>query len=198
MRGWSGRGAAAQWLTVAVLIVVLMTLARFHPDWFGNAETKYPEAAPRSGSYAAIDGDSFHLGKREIRLHGIDAPEYRQTCVAGDGVVKPCGKLAREELTNMVRSAGVTCTLIEYDRYRREVSDCMAGALNLNREMVRRGWALAYRKHSLAYVSAEAEARAAKRGIWAWRFVRPEDYRKRNRPLQGSMTGASHEDFKDE
>ncbi|MBL8790006.1 MAG: thermonuclease family protein [Rhizobiales bacterium] len=198
MRGWSSRGAAVQWLTVAVLILVLMTLARLHPDWFGLPDTRYPEAPPRMGAYSAIDGDSFRLGRREIRLHGIDAPEYRQTCSGSNGSAIPCGKMARDALSRMIGTAALTCRLVERDRYRREVSRCMAGPLDLNREMVRQGWAMAYRRHAHDYVSAEAEARAAKRGIWAWRFDRPEDWRNRNRNLHGSLTGAEAEDTGDE
>lgn len=192
------RGAAVQWLVVAVLVLVLVTLARLHPEWFANPETHYPEEPARIGRYDAIDGDSFRLGKREIRLHGIDAPEYRQTCTAADGAAVPCGKMARDALTRLTRNGEVRCALVEYDRYRREVSECTAGSTNLNREMVRQGWAVAYRKHSLAYAAAEDEARAAKRGIWAMRFDRPDVWRNRNRNLQGNMGGAAADDIKDE
>ena len=192
------RGAAAQWLVVAVLVLVLVTLARLHPEWFANPETRYPEEPARIGRYDPIDGDSFRLGKREIRLHGIDAPEYRQTCTTADGAAVPCGKMARDALTRLARNGEVKCALVEYDRYRREVSECTAGSTNLNREMVRLGWAVAYRKHSLAYAAAEDEARAAKRGIWAMRFDRPEVWRNRNRTLQGNMGGVATDEIKDE
>jgi endonuclease YncB( thermonuclease family) len=43
--------------------------------------------------------------------------------------------------------------------------------------MVRNGWAVAYRRFSEAYVGAEAEARAARRGIWSSRFEMPESHR---------------------
>lgn len=192
------RGAAVQWLVVAILVLVLVTLARLHPEWFANPETRYPEEPARIGRYDAIDGDSFRLGKREIRLHGIDAPEYRQTCTASGGTTVPCGKMARDALTRLTRNGEVRCALVEYDRYRREVSECTAGNTNLNREMVRQGWAVAYRKHSLAYAAAEDEALAAKRGIWAMRFDRPEVWRNRNRSLQGNMGGVATDEIKDE
>ena len=38
-------------------------------------------------------------------------------------------------------------------------------------ELVRQGWALAYRRYGLTYVGQEAEARAAERGLWATRFI---------------------------
>jgi len=196
------RGAAAQWLVVAVLVLLLVTLARLHPEWFANPETRYPEEPARIGRYDAIDGDSFRLGKREIRLHGIDAPEYRQTCTTADGAAVPCGKMARDALTRLARNGEVACALVEYDRYRREVSECTAGKTNLNREMVRQGWAVAYTKHlgtdPYNIAGAEAEAKAAKRGIWAMRFDRPEVWRNRNRNLQGNMGGVATDEIKDE
>lgn len=198
MRTWLPRGAAAQWLVVAVLVVMLVTLARLHPDWFANPDSRYPEEPARTGRYDAIDGDSFRLGRREIRLHGIDAPEYRQTCLSSNGDSVACGKMARDALTRLMRGGSIACSLVEYDRYRREVSECTAGAVNINREMVRLGWAVAYRKHSLAYAAAEDEARAAKRGIWALRFDTPEAWRKRSRNLQGNMGSAAEAEIKDE
>ena len=32
------------------------------------------------GQAKIIDGDTVHIGKNKIRLHGIDAPETNQTC----------------------------------------------------------------------------------------------------------------------
>ena len=43
--------------------------------------------------------------------------------------------------------------------------------------MVRLGQAVAYTQYTDAYVSAEQEARQAKRGIWRGRFMNPELYR---------------------
>ena len=32
------------------------------------------------GKAKIIDGDTIHIDKNKIRLHGIDAPEINQTC----------------------------------------------------------------------------------------------------------------------
>ncbi len=47
--------------------------------------------------------------------------------------------------------------------------------------MVSQGWALAYRRYSLDYVDEEADAQAARRGIWAGEFVRPWEWRRGER-----------------
>ncbi len=44
--------------------------------------------------------------------------------------------------------------------------------------MVSQGWALADRRYSLDYVDEEADAQAARRGIWAGEFVRPWEWRR--------------------
>jgi hypothetical protein len=53
----------------------------------------------------------------------------------------------------------------------------MVGATDVNRSMVASGYAVAFRRYSSDYVSAENSARANKRGIWAGTFQMPSDYR---------------------
>jgi endonuclease YncB( thermonuclease family) len=139
------------------------------------------------GALQVVDGDSLRRGGTDIRLHGIDAPEYRQTCRDKYGAEYPCGKQAMNALRSLVQEGEVSCTSIETDRYGRAVAVCKRGELEINAEMVRQGWAVAYTRHSLSYVRFEAEARRAKRGIWAGSFEPPEDYRARLRLVQGNL-----------
>ena len=180
------RNLAVQWATVLVLLGIVVAIQYFKPEWTGV------EVNPRSakdGNYIAIDGDSFKAGTVEIRLHGIDAPEYRQTCQEQNGKQQACGKLARDALSKLIRGRNIDCRIIDRDRYGRQVSVCRDGTLEINREMVRLGWAVAYRRHALGYVAAEREAKAARRGIWAWTFEMPEDYRNRSRAVEGNVVG---------
>jgi endonuclease YncB( thermonuclease family) len=144
---------------------------------------------PGTGGYEAVDGDSLRRGDTEIRLHGIDAPEYRQICSDGNGRDYACGKEAAAALRQLLGGQTVTCSSIETDRYGRAIAECKAGDLNINGEMVRRGWAVAYTRHSAGYVSEEAQARAAKRGLWQGRFENPEDWRVRHRVRHGDAAG---------
>lgn len=185
---------ATQWATVLVLLAVVAALAIWKPEWLSPEISSRPSGkGSGGGSYHAIDGDSFSLGETEIRLHGIDAPEYRQTCRDDGGKMQPCGKMARDALSALIRKGEVSCQVMDRDRYSRQVAVCKAGAVEINREMVRLGWAFAYRKHALAYAGAEREAKAARRGMWQWTVERPEDYRNRSRSFEGSLGG-----FKDE
>jgi endonuclease YncB( thermonuclease family) len=137
--------------------------------------------APETGSFTAIDGDSLRKGEREYRLHGIDAPELGQSCTRADGSSFPCGRNARDELRKLVRGEVLDCAIRETDRYGRLVADCRAGVNDINREMVRSGWAIAYRRHGTDYAADERAAREARRGIWQGEFETPERWRERHR-----------------
>ena len=160
---------------LAVLTLVLAAMKHF--GWIDLG----------AGELQVVDGDSLRRGDMDIRLHGIDAPEYRQTCRDKHGVEYPCGKQATNALRGLVGKREVSCSSIETDRYGRAVAVCRIGALEINGEMVRLGWAVAYLSHSLSYVRLEAEARRARRGIWAGSFEPPADYRARQHLVQGNL-----------
>lgn len=128
-----------------------------------------------------IDGDTLDVAGTRIRLHGIDAPESKQQCqVAGNPWA--CGVDAKLSLINAVQGREIECRGVKRDRYGRLIAICYAGETDLNAEMVRDGWALAYRQYAMDYVGDEAEARAAGRGIWRSQFVEPWEWRHAKRP----------------
>jgi endonuclease YncB( thermonuclease family) len=141
----------------------------------------FNQATVTPGNVDIIDGDSFRRGKDEIRLNGIDAPEYRQTCRDESGRNWDCGREAARALRSLVAGRMVECTGLDADRYGRLVSRCKVGDLVLNSEMVRLGWASAYTRHGTLYVREEEEARRARRGIWRGAFDLPEDWREIHR-----------------
>ena len=140
-----------------------------------------PQAAEITGRVSKfIDGDSFDIGGDHVRLFGIDAPEGRQDC-RRNGAVWRCGDDAAAKLRSLVQGATLRCTPRDTDEYGRSVSVCKNGSTDINAEMVRAGFALAYRRYSNDYVDEENEARSAKRGLWASEFARPWDWRRENR-----------------
>lgn len=134
------------------------------------------------GKARAKDGDSLRVGRREIRLWGIDAPEYDQACER-EGRAWDCGRAARSALASKVDGRAVECQVRDRDAYRRAVSVCrIEGRSTLNEWMVREGWAVDYRRYSKgAYARAERQARGERRGIWSGRFETPERYRHEHR-----------------
>ncbi len=137
-------------------------------------------AAEISGTATVTDGDTLRIEETRIRLHGIDAPEGRQSCRRG-GVDWLCGSEATETLRNLVAEQVVTCFETDRDQYGRTVAVCTAGDAELGAAMVWSGLALAYREFGLEYVRHEAAAESAGRGLWAGEFVAPWDWRRGER-----------------
>ena len=141
-----------------------------------------------SGRARVVDGDTLDIGRTRVRLHGIDAPESRQSCLA-DGRRWPCGERATRALDQRIGSRTVSCEERDRDRYGRSVAVCRAAGEDLNAWMVRAGWAIAYRRYSRTYVAEESSARAARRGLWRGDFVAPWDWRRGER-LAGAGGGS--------
>lgn len=126
-----------------------------------------------------LDGDSLVFDNRHrIRLAYIDSPELAQTCKAKHEW--NCGYQSKLKLIELIAGRPVECRKIETDKYNRIIANCYAGSISLNKEMVRSGFAIAYRRYSYEYVSEELEAMKAKRGIWSGQFELPEEYRVKN------------------
>lgn len=128
------------------------------------------------------DGDTLTVAGQTIRLWGIDAPEMHQDCTR-DGSSYPCGEVARSVLAGLIGESRLACSVHDRDRYRRVVAVCTtSGGGELNRMMVRAGWAVDYRRYSRgAYADDEAEARDSRRGLWGGGFTSPDEWRRRRR-----------------
>jgi endonuclease YncB( thermonuclease family) len=125
------------------------------------------------GRAVVNDGDTLTLEGERVRLRGIDAPEYTQTCRKAGGDYA-CGRMARKALVDLIGGRVVSCDGWQRDRYNRLLGACRAGDLDLNRSLVLAGWAVAYGN----YAAEERQARAARAGIWAGDFDRPQDWRR--------------------
>lgn len=165
-----------------------MVIALLAAVLFGLRQTGWLN--PESGGFTATDGDSLRKDGAEFRLNGIDAPELHQTCKNASGKDYACGREARNALRALVSGRTLVCAIIDTDRYGRAVAVCKAGERDINAEMVRLGWAVAYRRHSLDYVDEERAARQAARGLWQGGFEMPEDWRSRHRDelVRGGMS----------
>ncbi|MDO1560125.1 thermonuclease family protein [Brevundimonas sp. 2R-24] len=129
-----------------------------------------------SGSAYVIDGDTLRIGDERIRLHGIDAPELRQTC----GPLA-CGAESRARLVAIIGRRPVNCTGRSRDRYRRIIATCRVAGRDIAGALVGEGWALAYVRYSRDYLTEETRARRQRLGMWTTEFVPPEDWRRGRR-----------------
>lgn len=132
------------------------------------------------------DGDSITVlddtrTQHKIRLTGIDAPERRQAF----------GNVAKESLAEQVAGQSVAVEWDKVDRYGRKVGKVLLGGLDSNLVQVKRGLAWHYKKYEReqspadrqSYAAAEAEARAAKLGLWRDAApLPPWDFRRNGKP----------------
>lgn len=118
-----------------------------------------------SGRVVGIsDGDTLTVqtdGGRwvRVRLAGIDAPEHDQ----------PYGTAATRSLAALALNRTVRVRKVAEDDYGRVVGVVVAGGRDLDAEQVRRGMAWVYRQYarSRRLYALEAEAKRARRGLWA-------------------------------
>ena len=132
------------------------------------------------GKAEVIDGDTIHIEEKKIRLHGIDAPEMKQTC-SHKKIAWNCGLESKKYLTNLTFNKNIRCESNDKDRYKRYIAICFVDNLNINEEMVKSGWAIAYRYYSLDYINEENFAKKNKSGIWKGEFEEPYLFRKKNK-----------------
>ncbi|EAK1467871.1 thermonuclease [Campylobacter upsaliensis] len=130
-----------------------------------------------------IDGDTIellaktskenpynHIIKLKIRLYGIDAPELKQAY----------GKEAKEFLSALVLKQEVSLIIENKDKYERIVGTIFLKGKDINKEMVKNGYAHAYESFSKKYLAEQADAKMFKLGLWQdERAVKPSEFRRK-------------------
>lgn len=125
------------------------------------------------------DGDTIKILRDRtevrVRLEGVDCPESSQ----------PHGKRAKQFTSDFCFGKIVGVQEKEKDRYGRTVGEVfLPDGSSLNRELVRNGYAWWYKAYSkdTSLGTLEAEARAARRGLWADKNPMPPwEFRKTKR-----------------
>lgn len=154
------------------LIFILLSLCIISSIYAEDSEVV------RGSVTKVIDGDTViirpYSGKLfKCRLYGIDAPELPHDGNPG----QPYGRAAARELNNLVLNSSVEITLTGESSYDREICVIKKMGVDINLEMVRRGYARAYRKYlkgpyASKYIAAENEARKMRRGLWRQAYPR--------------------------
>ena len=146
--------------------------------FFFNNNFAYTQSI--TGKAKVIDGDTIHIDKNKIRLHGIDAPERNQNCLYNNQEWA-CGKESTSALKKLINNQLINCKIKSIDRYNRYVAICFANKINLNKLMVKKGWATSYKYYSMDFILEEESARLNKEGIWRGTFEDPYEFRKNNK-----------------
>lgn len=119
---------------------------------------------------AVADGDTITVldasrVQHHVRLNGIDAPETAQ----------PFAARSKQNLSELVFGKDVSVVWSKRDRYERLVGTVLAGTTSANLAQLMSGFAWYYRDYAgdvaaenrPLYEAAEAEARAARIGLWS-------------------------------
>lgn len=129
------------------------------------------------------DGDTIKVdGVGKVRLLGIDTPErkaserdktYRRAGIAS----KQLRRGAQQATDFLIRTAKGQVVTLTFDRERKDhygrtlAYVTLADGRLLNRELIRAGWALVYRRFDFRlkddFLREEVAARGAGRGLWA-------------------------------
>ena len=125
-----------------------------------------------------LDGDTIDVLTAEkvlirVRLCQIDAPEKRQ----------PFGNVSKQSLSDLVYGMDAVIEDEGKDRYGRTIGCITANHVDVIREQLRRGMAWVFTRYAkdADLAGIEAEARSARRGLWAdpaptppWQFRHPK------------------------
>jgi endonuclease YncB( thermonuclease family) len=132
-----------------------------------------------------VDGGQFFT----CRLYGIDAPETARRNRLG----QPFGEDAKKELKSLVLGQKVDVVLARRDAHNREVCIIRKNNININLEMVKRGYAWAFvrfarRHYASQYIEAEKHARDKRIGLWKdANPIPPWEFRKINNSQRGQQ-----------
>jgi micrococcal nuclease len=140
---------------VSLLPLFILLLAICSPKALAEP-TWYVVSVHDGDTVRAIDEQKI---EHRVRLAGIDAPERGQAF----------SRVARDRLRELALRQRVVVRVKEKDKYGRQVATLEAGGRDLGKQLVAEGLAWHYTRYSddEDLAAAEAEARAARRGLWA-------------------------------
>lgn len=131
-----------------------------------------------------LDGDSLLAATRdkkfEIRLHGVDAPEFKQQF----------GEEAKQFTQKKALDKILKITIMDTDKYGRIVGKVSINSRSLNYSLVKNGFAWHYKKYSANNRLASAQKEAQRKNLGLWSLddpVAPWDYRSKDSDQEPSM-----------
>ncbi|EIJ6626548.1 thermonuclease family protein [Campylobacter upsaliensis] len=165
-----------------VIIIIVLAISSFNQSFTTFLAQKNLEKELTGKVSRVIDGDTIellaktsktnpynHIAKLKIRLYGIDAPELKQAY----------GKEAKEFLSALVLKQEVSLIIENKDKYDRFVGTLFLKGQDINKEMVKNGYAHAYESFSKKYLAEQADAKMFKLGLWQdEKAVKPSEFRK--------------------
>lgn len=116
-----------------------------------------------SGKAYVTDGDGLRVNNVEIRIAGLDAPEYDQIA-KHNGRWFNFGRIVKSALIQEIGGKEVSVRIKEYDKFGRAIGTVRCNGRDIGAYLVKQGMAVsAYDK---MYKEEENEARRLRRGQW--------------------------------
>ena len=158
-------------------ILLILVLGVISAYTLSLNQQKTQESSIQGTVIKVIDGDTIDVldsnqTKHRIRLYGIDAPEKKQSY----------GNKAREFLASLIAGKEVKVLIKNKDKYQRSIGLILLDGMDINKEMVKNGYAWAYIEYSKDYATEEADAKSFKLGLWAdENAIKPSEFRKKKK-----------------
>lgn len=132
----------------------------------------------------ALDGDTVAV---DFRLLGVDAFESRQLCERR-GDCWACGKAAQDSAAKLLRSKTAEIRLTSTSTYGRPVATVTVDGADLGERLLRAGLAIPEAQYlrgdpgrAARYTAAFSQAKLAKVGALAGRWIEPSKWRRGER-----------------
>jgi micrococcal nuclease len=154
-----------------LLIFIFLLLSLFPSSSLSKTVTGKVVKVADGDTITILDSDNR---QHKIRLYGIDTPEKSQAY----------GKKAKTFTANLVAGKAVKVKVYDTDRYGRSVGVVFVGGPNVNRAIIKNGFAWQYRKYCKAsfcddWLGLERQARNHGIGLWGGKNPQaPWDWRR--------------------
>ena len=141
----------------------------FPAHWVDNhtIRARWVESPTRTitGKAYVTDGDGIRVARKEVRLAGLDAPEWDQKAKHQNGYWFNHGRRVKSALIQEIGGKHVSVAVESVDKFGRIVGTVTCEGRDIGEWMVREGLAIA--AYHDRYRQLERGAREAKRGMWA-------------------------------
>ena len=170
-------GSSNMWMGgIVVLAFFLFLLGRKRSS---STRRKYG-AGTITGKAYVTDGDGIRVSGQEVRIAGLDAPEWNQPAKHREGYWFAHGRRVKSALIREIGGRPVHVSVERYDKFGRAVGTVTCYGRDIGAWLVREGHARAL--YSDRYAQVEEEAKRAKRGMWGHAVnIDPRKWRHRNR-----------------
>lgn len=151
------------------LLIILATLASLGTI---EARSNHALAAPGAAGFPEVlEGDKLRFGNLIVELFGIRAPKPGMICRAGS-VEFQCGAAASQALDRIIDNYAIKCRQVSDVQLFPMLTECTIGRNDLNRLILRAGWAMVDMVSCESHPSCETYlrdqefAKENRKGIW--------------------------------